>query len=165
MKKITGKGVKILKILHLLFAFMWIGGAFSMVLLMLTTSPQESHELYMRSLVLKLIDDRLIIPGAIGITISGIVYGIWTNWGFFKHKWIIVKWIFTLLMMLSGTFLMGPWVNNNVYPVENISNYTLENSEFFYNVSHTVICATIQIFFSITVVVISIFKPWKKKAI
>ena len=163
MKKITGKSPKVLKIFHLLFAVMWTGGALCMIVLMLATSPQDSHELYMRSLALKLIDDWVIIPGGTGITISGIIYGIWTNWGFFKHRWITVKWILVVFMMLSGTFLMGTWVNNNVYPVENISNYTLENSEFFSNVAQTVFWAIIQITCLIAVVIISVFKPWKAK--
>ena len=161
MKKISGKGNKILKIAHLLFAFMWIGGAISMSVLLLTTSPQESHELYMRSLALKLIDDWLIIPGAICISITGIIYGIWTNWGFFKHRWVVVKWILNILLMLSGTFLLGAWVNGNVYPVEDISKYTLDNGTFFYNVSQTIIWASIQIFTLFIVVIISVIKPWK----
>jgi hypothetical protein len=163
MKKFTEKWVKILKIVHLLFAFMWIGGGISIILLLLTTSPQESHELYMRSLIIKLIDDWLIIPGALGIVIIGIIYGIWTNWGFFKYKWIIVKWTLTILMAFLGTFFLGTWVNSNVYPVEDISNYTLDNSTFFYNVLQTAIWASVQIFLLLIVIIISVFKPWKQQ--
>lgn len=163
MGKITGKGVKVLKIIHLLLAFMWIGGGFSMVLLLLTTSPSDSHELYMRSLALKLIDDWLIIPGALGIILSGVVYGIWTNWGFFKYRWITVKWVLTIGMVLLGTFLMGPWVNGNVYPVEKISNYTLDNKEFFNHVMQTILWGSIQVTLLIMVVVISVLRPWKRK--
>ncbi|KAA6340389.1 hypothetical protein EZS27_011730 [termite gut metagenome] len=163
MKKFTEKWVKILKIVHLLFAFMWIGGGISIILLLLTISPQESHELYMRSLIIKLIDDWLIIPGALGIVIIGIIYGIWTNWGFFKYKWIIVKWTLTILMAFLGTFFLGTWVNSNVYPVEDISNYTLDNSTFFYNVLQTAIWASVQIFLLLIVIIISVFKPWKQQ--
>ena len=65
MKKLSTKGIKVLKIAHLLFVIMWVGGSFCMALLLLTTSPQESNQLYMRSLTMKLIDDWLIIPGAV----------------------------------------------------------------------------------------------------
>lgn len=163
MKRVTGTGLKFLKIIHLLLAFMWIGGGLSMLLLLLTTLPMDGHELYMRSLVLKRIDDWLIIPGALGIIISGIVYGVWTNWGFFKHKWISVKWILTIAMVLLGTFLMGPWVNGNVYPIEKMADYTLENKEFFSNVSQTIIWGSIQVLLLLLVVIISVLKPWKTK--
>lgn len=163
MKKLKGSGIKILKVVHLLFACMWIGGAMAMTFLLMKTSPQESHEMYMRSLVLKEIDDWLVIPGALGCFVTGIVYGIWTNWGFFKYRWITVKWIFTVAMILVGTFLMGPWVNGNVYPVEEIARYTAGNEEFFYNVSQNTIWGSIQLAALLFVVVVSVFKPWKSK--
>jgi hypothetical protein len=163
MKKIKGSGIKILKIIHLLFSFMWIGGGLCMVLLLLTTTPLESHEMYMRSFALKMVDDYLVIPGALGCFFTGIIYGIWTNWGFFKYKWITVKWILCVAMILSGTFLMGPWVNGNVYQIQDISKYTPDNSEFFYNVSQTIIWGSIQVSSLLIVVIISVFKPWKSK--
>lgn len=163
MKKLKGNGIKVLKMVHLLLAVMWIGGGLAMMLLLLTTSPQESHEMYMRSLALKLIDDWLIVPGAIGLLLTGIVYGIWTNWGFFKHKWITIKWILAVFMVLTGTFLMGPQVNGNVYSIEDIPNYTLQNSEFFSNVSQTILWGTIQVVLLVLTVIISVLKPWKGK--
>ena len=163
MKKLSAKGVKILKTAHLLFVIMWVGGSFCMALLLLTTSPQESHQLYMRSFVMKLIDDWLIIPGAVCVTITGFVYGFWTNWGFFKHRWIVVKWILNILLILLGTFLLGVWVNGNVYPIEDVSSYTLDNTTFFYNVSQTIIWGFVQIFVLLFIIIISVFKPWKSK--
>lgn len=143
---------------------MWIGGALAMTLLMVATSPVESHEMYMRSLVLKLIDDWLIIPGAMGILLTAIVYGTSTGWGFFKHKWITAKWILTIFMIASGTFLMGPEVNSNVYPVQDIANYTLENSTFFDNVSQSLFWGSIQLSLLVFTIIISVLKPWKSKA-
>lgn len=39
------------------------------------------------------IDYAIVIPGAILAVATGIIYGIFTKWGFFKHRWITVKWI------------------------------------------------------------------------
>lgn len=161
MKKLKGNGVKALKAVHFLFAFMWIGGALSMTLLLLTTAPQESYEMYMRSLSLKQVDDWLIIPGAMGCLATGIVYGVWTHWGFFKHRWVTVKWGLTIAMILLGTFLMGPWVNGNVYAPADIADYTRANTEFFHNVSQTILWGSIQLILLLGVIVISVFKPWK----
>ena len=163
MKKLTGKGLKVLKIIHLLLAFMWIGGALAMILLLLATSPNESYEMYMRSVSLKMIDDWLIIPGAMGMLVSGVIYGIWTHWGFFRHRWITVKWILTVAMILSGTFLMGPWVNGNVYAPGDIAGYAPDNAIFFGNVTNTIICGSIQTASLLFVVIISVLKPWKTK--
>ncbi len=32
-----------------------------------------------------------------------------TSWGFTRYRWVIAKWIGTLLGILSGTGLLGPW--------------------------------------------------------
>lgn len=163
MKTLSAKGQKLLKVFHLLFNFMWIGGAFSMMLLLLGTNHQESHELYMKSVTLKMIDDWLIIVGASGCVITGVIYGIWTKWGFFKQRWIIVKWILTIFMVISGTYLMGPCVNGNVYPVTEISNYTIENKSFNDNLSQITFWGIIQTILLIITVLISVYKPWKCK--
>ena len=131
-------------------------------MLLLTTLPtQESHELYMRSLATKRLDDLLIIPGALGCLLTGIIYGIWTNWGFFKHRWLTIKWILTVAAVLFGTFIMGPWVDGNIY--EDVAKYTMENSEFFSNVHNTIVWGGVQIFALLFLIAISVLKPWRSK--
>lgn len=95
--------------------------------------------------------------------LTGVVYGVWSKWGFFKHNWITVKWILTVLMVLFGTFAMGPWVNDNVYPIDELFRYTTDDNVFAQNVFLTMICGIIQTICLLLVVVISVFKPWKKK--
>lgn len=163
MKTLGVKGLKLLKLLHLLCNFMWIGGGISMMLLLMGTLPQESHELYMKSVALKKIDDWLIITGASGCVITGLVYGIGTKWGFFRQRWITVKWVLTIFMVGTGTFLMGPCVNGNVYNVNDIAKYTLDNTTFWHNVDQIVFWGIIQIIVLFFTVAISVYKPWKKK--
>jgi len=161
MKKLSGTGIKVLKIVHLIFAFMWFVGALGIMLLLTTLSTQESHELYMRSLATKRLDDLLIIPGALGCLLTGIIYGIWTNWGFFKHRWLTIKWILTVAAVLFGTFIMGPWVDGNIY--EDVAKYTMDNSEFFSNVHNTIVWGGVQIFALLFLIAISVLKPWRSK--
>lgn len=163
MKTLSSNNLKLLKVIHLLCAFMWIGGAFSMLLLLSGVHPAESHEMYMRSLSLKMIDDWLIIVGANGCIITGLIYGIWTKWGFFKHRWITVKWGLTLFMVLSGTFAMGPCVNGNVYSPDEIALYTSDNEVFWNNISQTIVWGILQTVLLIATMVISVYKPWKGK--
>lgn len=163
MKTLSSNNLKLLKVIHLLCAFMWIGGAFSMLLLLSGAHPAESHEMYMRSLSLKMIDDWLIIVGANGCIITGLIYGIWTKWGFFKHRWITVKWGLTLFMVLSGTFAMGPCVNGNVYSPDEIALYTSDNEVFWNNISQTIVWGILQTVLLIATMVISVYKPWKGK--
>lgn len=105
----------------------------------------------------------MVIAGATGCFITGLLYGIITKWGFFKHRWLAVKWVLALFMMMSGTFAMGPCVDGNVFPIEEISKYVTDNGIFWNNILQIKWWGTLQILLLITTVVISIYKPWKKK--
>lgn len=47
MVQLGGNGIKILKILHILFAVMWIGGVMALVSLMLGARPGTPEEICM----------------------------------------------------------------------------------------------------------------------
>lgn len=161
--KLKPQGVKILKMFHILLAFCWIVGGLTLCLLVFTTYPESGDELYMRSRILQIVDDYFIIYGAIGAFITGLIYSIWTNWGFFKHPWIIVKWIMTILQILFGTFVLGPCINNNVVIADQLRDAALTDPVFLENIHMTQLWGTLQTALLLVVIVISVQKPWKKK--
>lgn len=151
MKKLGPKWMKALKILHIALATMWIGGALSMMALMLLTEVTDASSMLTRAQILKVIDDYLIIIGANGCIVTGLLYGIVTKWGFFKNRWIIAKWILTILMMASGTFLMGPCVNGNVS--------ITDKATYMANVEQTMFWGWVQLAMLLIVVILSVWKP------
>ena len=156
--------MKILKMFHLCFAFCWVIAALILLSLLVIPHPESGDELYMQSRIVQIVDDYFIIPGALGSLLTGLIYGIGTLWGFFKHTWIIVKWILTILQILFGTFVLGPYVNNNVILAENRDAALLTDPTFFWNVQITLIGGGIQFALLVFMVVISVQKPWKKRA-
>lgn len=162
-RKLKPQGVKILKMLHILSAFCWIVGGLTLCLLVFITHPESGDELYMRSRILQIVDDYFIIYGALGAFFTGLVYSIWTNWGFFKHPWIIVKWIMTILQIAFGTFVLGPCINNNVIIADQFRDAALNDHVFLANIQTTQIWGTIQTALLLAIIVVSVQKPWKKK--
>ena len=160
--KLKPQAVKILKMFHIFFCFSWIIGNVALLLLLFITHPETGDELYMRSRMFQIIDDYCIILGAMGALVTGLIYSIWTNWGFFKHPWIIVKWILIILQMTAGVFL-GPPINNNVIIADQLRDAALTNPEFLNNIQITQMYGTLQSVFLIFVLVISVQKPWKVK--
>jgi uncharacterized membrane protein len=164
MKKLSPQGVKILKMFHLFFAILWIGGGLALVILFLSVNPANGDELYMKSRIVQIIDDYLIIPGAMASLLIGIIYGIWTNWGFFKYKWIIVKWIMTVVQILFGTFVLGTWVNENVEIASTLRDAAMDDATLLHNVKMSQIWGTVQVaILVLTFIVVSVQKPWKPK--
>ena len=106
MKTIGTKGLRILKISHLLFATMWIGGVMALVSLLLRQTPQTREMMYMAAQSHLIVDEYFLIPGGIGIVVTAILYGTFTKWGFFKQRWITVKWILTVMLVAIGAGYM-----------------------------------------------------------
>lgn len=149
---------------HLFFAILWIGGGLTLVIVLFSVNPASGDELYMKSRIIQIIDDFLIIPGALASFLIGIIYGIWTNWGFFKHKWITVKWILTIAQILFGTFVLGPWVNENVEIASGLRDMAMNDSTLLHNIEMSKIWGTTQVVILVlTFIVISVQKPWKAK--
>lgn len=155
MKKLGTNGMKALKVMHIAFAGLWLGGAASMLLIrsaIVGDAPEALHQL---AVSLAIVDDWAIIPGAMGCLFTGLVYGIWSKWGFFKQRWLTVKWVLTIFMILFGTFYMGPRVKANV---ENFNDAIA----YFQNLAENFVAGLLQITLLLLVIIISVCKPWKK---
>lgn len=162
MKKLNAKGMKVLKTCHLLLVMIWVVGVIAMAILFLQR-PKSGDELYMTLKIILFIDWVLVIPGALLTVVVGIIYGIFTNWGFFKHRWIIVKWIVSIVVILVGTFYYSPLLEQSLEIADRTREAALHKPIVISNMRQTFICASIQGISITILVVISVFKPWKKK--
>ena len=163
VKMMERQGVQALKIFHLLFAFMWLGGAAALLLVNFLAQPETGDELFMKLRAMQVIDDFLIIPGAMGNLLIGIVYGVFTRWGFFKHRWITVKWILTVVQILFGTFFLGPWLNGNVEMAREMGLSALSQPSFMANMRGTTAGGITQLSVLCIYLYLSVYKPWKVK--
>lgn len=162
MKKLNSKGIKVLKTIHLLLVMMWVTGVLAMATLYLL-KPKSGDELYMVLNIILFIDWVFVIPGAILTVVVGVIYGFFTNWGFFKYRWITVKWIVAILIILAGTFYYSPLLEQSLEIADQTRDAALENPTIATNTIQTLISSSIQGLALIILVVISVFKPWKKK--
>ena len=161
VNKHSKNAAKLLKIFHLLFSSMWLGGAIVLTLVAYCIVPCNLHEALIYSRLLDFIDIWMIIVGANGALITGLLYSIWKKWGFFKHKWVFVKWIIVILQVLYGTFVLGPLVTGMVNIAENMNDSLLLYPDFFSNLQKIAIGGTIQLSFLLFLFMISVWKPWK----
>lgn len=162
MKKMNQKQMRILKIVHIFFFVIWIGGGLGLIALMFLADPAAPDDVYMKFQSMQVIDDYIIIPGAMGSLAVGFFYGIWTGWGFFKHTWLTVKWVMTTVQILFGTFALGPWLNKNVDIAHQLRGAALSNSDFINNTSHIQLWGSVQVLLLLFMMVISVIKPWRR---
>jgi len=165
MKKLTSKGLKWLKGFHLIAAACWIGGAVSLLALyFLKDGVTEGNVLYGINRSIHHIDMLIVVvPGAIGSLLTGLLYSIFSNWGFFRHNWLTFKWIVTVTAIVFGTFFLGPWETSMMDISGRIGIASLQNPTYLYNQQMNLIYGTAQVIVLIITVFVSILKPWKSK--
>jgi hypothetical protein len=163
MKKMSARAQKWLKSFHILFAGLWVGAAVSLSLKQFIINPRDGMELYGITATLKFIDDFILIPGAIGSLLTALIYSLWTNWGWFKHRWITVKWCINILGVILGTFFLGPWLNGLPPIAQRLGLTALSDTTFSHNRRMLMIFGTFQAATIAFAFFISTLKPWRKR--
>jgi hypothetical protein len=163
MKKLTPRYQRWLKGFHSIFASTWVGAAVVLTLKQFFVSPETGGELYGITATMDFIDIYVIIPGAIGVLVTGVIYSVWTNWGWFKHNWIIVKWVICIYGVVFGTYPLGPWVSSLAHISKEQGLAALTNPTFTHNKMMLCVFGTFQACTLILAVFITALKPWKKK--
>ncbi len=163
MFKLQARGLKWLKGLHLIAVSCWIGGGVALILLyFLKDGVSDGGVLYGINQSIHHVDRCVVvIPGAFGCLITGLIFSSCSNWGFFRHGWMILKWIITLVAILFGTFFLGPWERAMMHISGSLGMSSLSSQEYLYNEKMNVIFGALQVLVLMMVVFISILKPWK----
>ena len=167
MKKISNvNAMKVLKIFHILFGIMWIGGVMALVSIMLGVQPQGVEQMYAVAKDHLVIDKFFLIPEGIGIVLTALIYSIFTKWGFFKVKWVGVKWVLTVVLVLIGKIYMGVTIEKNMDYVAMMLTESLPMEPFFANVRNVAIAGIVQLVGFAVILILSVMKPWviKKSA-
>jgi uncharacterized membrane protein len=165
MKKLSPKGVKWLKGFHLIAVSCWIGSAVSLLALyFLKSGITDGNVLYGVNRSIHQVDMNIVvIPGAVGSLLTGLIYSVFTHWGFFKHSWLTFKWIVTVSAILFGTFFLGPWETAMMDISGKIGIASLSDPAYIYNQQMNLMFGTVQVVVLIITIFVSILKPWKSK--
>ncbi|MEI8187028.1 MAG: hypothetical protein WCG19_10060 [Chlorobiaceae bacterium] len=165
MPKLNQKGLKWLKGFHLIAVSCWVGGAVSLILLyFLKSNVRDGGVLYGINQSIHHVDMAVVVlPGAIGSLITGLIYSLFSHWGFFKHNWLIFKWIVTATAIVFGTFFLGPWETAMMEISGKTGLSSLTDSAYLYNQKMNVIFGSLQVLVLMITIFVSILKPWKPK--
>lgn len=165
MTKLSANGLRWLKGFHLIAVSCWIGGVVAlMALYFLKKGVTDGSVLYGMNQSIHHADVWVVVvPGAFGCLATGLVYSIFSHWGFFKHNWITVKWVIIATAILSGTFMLGPWETAMLEISGKLGISALSDQTYLYNEKMNFIFGLVQCSLLIFALFISIFKPWKKK--
>lgn len=164
MRQLSLNQRKWLKSIHLVAAGVWITTGLVMFLIHFMSNDLISgDQLHLLNKIIYLIDMKILVPAAVICLLTGWMYSHFTKWGYFKHGWIIFKWIITVLIIVLGTIFSEPWIAKMVKISGELGLNATHNSDYqWYLNSHNImgVCMTATL---IIAVFISIFKPAKSK--
>ncbi len=102
-------GKQWLKSAHLVVSVIWLGAAISMKVLRLAWAPVGAGDLYAVDHAIGLIDNWVVVPAAWASLLTGLLESWLTAWGFFKYRWVTLKWIGTAALMLYAPLFISQW--------------------------------------------------------
>lgn len=167
MKRLSVKQKNWLLSFHVAFGGIWFGTALCMVAIAVVKGgqPGSGDELYAINSILKFLDDFVIIPAANLSLLTGGLLCWLTIWGFFKHYWVIFKWVATVTLIVTGTIWLGPWVNAMTAMSESERLQVLHNPLYVFDQRAMVIGGIIQTTSVLFIIAVSVLKPWGRRII
>lgn len=162
---ISNNAQKILKVLHLLAVSYWIGGALAVItLLFVSDTAESSGELTGLLRSSRFISVFVIVYfGALGSFFTGVAYSLCTSRGFFRHRWVILKWLITILCMIMGTYFLSPWNERMMELAHNFGLDAIDMEEYILLRARHIVIQLFEMLLFITAIALSVFKPWEKK--
>ncbi len=163
MKKITGRGLKGLKAAHFLGIFAWMGGCIAALILLTQVSnmPDTVGMIYLLK-AMELIDWYAICTGAIFTVLLGLFYGFFTNWRFFKFRWLVSKWILSLTIIITASCFYLQNIEN-MREILLLHGIAAIQNELFQIYLHNQYCLILcHLLLMVLITIISVFKPWSR---
>ncbi|ASQ91693.1 hypothetical protein CHL67_07340 [Prosthecochloris sp. GSB1] len=162
MKALTASQQKLLKVFHLITASLWLSSVIALAFFpLISSSSATGDEIYMYNLAYHFIDMYLLTPAAVLTLATGLIYSLFTKWGFFRHGWIVYKWVVSLLIVVTGTAYFGPTVTELLGIADAKRIAALQDPRYMQGHAISLYAAIVNSFLLVVAVIVSVYKPWK----
>jgi len=164
LPKISSTGMRLLKITHFILIVFFLGGILSSTAINSSLDLSNFNEVYVAYKNMINISDNIVRNGSIGTILLGVIYSSFTNWRFFKYRWLTAKWIIFIAQTFIGILLVDRLMTTNMSLLETEREVALTDSAFLYNHFLRQSIVFIQIALTLSAIIISVVKPWRNKS-
>ena len=151
---------------HITFSVGWIGAVAGYIALdVAAATSQDAQTLRAAYLAMELIARDIIVPLAFASLLTGLVVSLGTQWGLFRHYWVLFSLVLTILatvVLLSETRTISYFAEIAADPTSSGDDLRALGSTLVHSVGGTVVLLVIQ--------VLNVYKPrgmtpygWRKQ--
>lgn len=155
--------MKWLKITHFVLIILFLGGILSSFAINISLDLTRFDDVSMTYRNLAVVSNNIVKYGAQGTILLGLTYGFFTTWGFFKHRWLTVKWILFTIQTIVGITIVDSLLVTNLELLNAQGALALSNPTFVYNHYLRLAVIVFQIVVTLATIVISVYKPWRSR--
>ena len=162
MKKLTAKCSKLLRAAHILGAAVWTGCLVCIMFALVgidSQAPDGAHSLLGFMLG---VDLWLIIPAVAMMSLTAVLFGISTNWGFARYRWVVAKWLIFFAAVIPASLLFIPACESMQAALASAGGAAFATEAFQ---SDKMLLLALNIYLvtlSTVMIAISTYKPWGK---
>lgn len=148
---------KALLVTHIVSSVGWLG--ISLTLLTLAITGRFSDVVATRTSAywaMHLLGDVLVVPISLISLLSGVLLGLGTAWGVFRHRWVTTKLTVTTATFALSIFALRAQISDAYVS----SGPHLESSALAHAGTNLVIAGCVSVSLYTFTAVLSVFKPW-----
>jgi len=155
---------KWLKFLHIISSMSWFGGSLSLVVLIFFIPQTDSASaLVLQHITFNHVATIIVASASFLSLITGLLLCWKSNWGFFRHWWVIVKLFVAIVVIVFCIIVTGPAGDelielSRTLGVEALHNESYLNKKMLSAIVQPTISALL-----IFLAYLSVFKPWSKR--
>lgn len=98
--KLQGNSMRFLRFLHIITTSVWFGGTVCIGILAYSCFFSFDQEYFLKNApMINWLYSSAVMFFALATLVEGIIYGALTQWGFFKHGWVIWKWVLSIVLI------------------------------------------------------------------
>jgi len=158
------RGKRVLLSIHIALNAVWIGAiAIILFLLLGKDDVPNGDQLSALHSTIFTIHDTVVMNVALLSAVTGILFSLFTNWGFFRFRWIIVKWASVSALCLLMTLNIAPALNGMAAMTDVERNEALVNPLYRQYESESIIFLFLELAGLISIIPVSVFKPWGQR--
>lgn len=155
---------KWMKLMHVIFSASWFGGNLSLILLnFMTPRPDTAAALVLQNVIFHSIATTIVATASILSFLGGLLLCWKSSWGFFRHRWVFVKIIVTLVVIVFCATISGPAIEETIELSRALGMEALHNEAYLANAMLSAVVQPAIFAILVFLAYLSIFKPWSKR--